>query len=127
MREVSADDGDPIALVVSLNLHRRHLTESQRALVGAQIATLAHGTNQHLPIGNSSVTYDQAATLLNVGKRSISRAHDVLHHGVPELTQAVQRGEMAVSTAANLSRLPADTQREVLTKTPRRSAPSPAR
>lgn len=118
VREVSADDGDPIALVVSLNLHRRHLTESQRALVGAQIATLAHGTNQHLPIGNSSVTYDQAATLLNVGKRSISRAHDVLHHGVPELTQAVQRGEMAVSTAANLSRLPADTQREVLTKTP---------
>jgi len=56
--------------------------------------------------------------LLNIGKRSISRAHDVVTHGVPELAQAVQRGEMAVSTAAHLARLPLDTQREVLTKTP---------
>jgi hypothetical protein len=56
---------DPVAYVVSLNIKRRHLDESQRAIVAARIATLKLGDNQHsegLPIG-------RASTLLNVGER----------------------------------------------------------
>ena len=59
---------DPVAYVVSLNLRRRHLNESQRAVVAATLATLQQGARTGLsPIGEMSQA--QAADLLNVGKR----------------------------------------------------------
>lgn len=116
IRDVSAEGGDPFVLAVSLNLHRRHLTESQRAMVATKLATLANGSNQHAPIGAPS--QEAAADLLNVSRRSIQRARAVVDHGTPELVTAVEQGEVAVSAAADLSRLPADTQRDVLTRTP---------
>lgn len=76
MRDYEGDD--PVGFVVSLNLHRRHLDESQRAMVAGKIATLAQGSNQHAPIGAPS--QDNAADMLNVGRRSVQRAREVLGH-----------------------------------------------
>lgn len=100
---------DPVAFVVSLNLRRRHLDESQRAMVAAKLATLRAGDNQHsegLPIGRSS-------ELLNVGERSVARAREVQEHGTPELVHAVEHGAVSVSAAADVATLSAQEQREV--------------
>jgi hypothetical protein len=99
---------DPLGYVLSRNLHRRHLTESQRAMVAAKAADLKRGANQHtegLPIG-------RAAQLLNVGQRSVARAREVLRHGVPELAKAVEGGKLPVSSAAEISRMTMQEQRD---------------
>jgi N6-adenosine-specific RNA methylase IME4/ParB-like chromosome segregation protein Spo0J len=103
---------DPIAFVISANLHRRHLDESQRAMVAAKLATLKRGDNQHsegLPIGRSS-------ELLNVGERSIARAREVLEHGAPELQHAVERGDISVAAAADVATVPLAEQREIVAR-----------
>ena len=97
LREYTGDD--PVGFVVSLNLHRRHLDTSQRAMVAAKLATLPKGANQHSPNGEPSKTQAEAAEMLNVGKRSVERARIVLDEGTHELIDAVERGEKSVTAA----------------------------
>jgi ParB-like chromosome segregation protein Spo0J len=56
------EDKDPVGFVLSMNLHRRHLNESQRAMVAAKLANLGVGANQHTKLGTS---IDAASKLLN--------------------------------------------------------------
>jgi N6-adenosine-specific RNA methylase IME4 len=105
-------DDDPVSYVVSLNLRRRHLDESQRAMVAAKLATLRLGDNQHsegLPIGRGS-------ELLNVGERTVARAREVREHGAPELVQAVEQGKVSVSAAADIATQPIEEQREIVAR-----------
>jgi ParB-like chromosome segregation protein Spo0J len=103
---------DPVSYVISLNLRRRHLDESQRAMVATKLATLKLGDNQHsegLPIGRSS-------ELLNVGERTVARAREVQEHGTPELVHAVEQGVVSVSAAADVATLSVQEQREIVAR-----------
>jgi ParB-like chromosome segregation protein Spo0J len=112
---VVPDGTDLNALVISLNLRRRHLDESQRAMVAARLANLPLGSNQHAQI--CAPSQDSAAEMLNVSRRTVQHARAVLEHGAPELATAVDSGVIAVSSAAALSRLTVDAQQAVLSRT----------
>lgn len=104
VREYLGDD--PLGFVLSLNLKRRHLTESQRAMVAAALANMHHGGDRKSPIGDS-IPQEQTARLLKVGKRSVERAGKVQTKWTPALQKAVEAGNIAVSAAARAAGRPA--------------------
>lgn len=72
----------------------RHLSESQRAMVAARIATMRSGVRTDLsPIGERSVSRAEAAQLLNVGTSSVDRARRILKLAEPELVAATSAGD----------------------------------
>ena len=109
------EGADPVAFVVSKNVARRHLDESQRALAAAKIATLQKGR----PIENASIeafSQNDAAALLNVSRSGVQRAREVLNEGTPELVKAVEAGRVSVSAAADVATLPKVEQTEIVAK-----------
>jgi hypothetical protein len=112
---------DPVAFVVSANVHRRHLNETQRAAVAAELATLTHGGDRSkTPIG--ALTDKAAAKLLNVGERSVERAKAVLSQATPNIKALIQSGEVAVSAATEVVKLPKEKQAELTTASKVRDA-----
>src|SRR5262245_7647037 len=112
---------DPVAFVVSANVHRRHLNESQRAAVAAQLPTFTHGGDRSkAPIG--ALTDKAAAKLLNVGERSVERAKAVLNQATPNIQALVKSGEIAVSAATEVVKLPKEKQAELTTASKVREA-----
>lgn len=115
---------DPVAYVVSANLRRRHLSESQRAVCGAKLANVGRGGDRrslqdqtaNLPFDGETVSNADAAGLLNVSERSIRHARTVVDSGAPALLDKVVSGEVAVSVAADVARLPAVEQQEVVAR-----------
>lgn len=116
----AAFEGDPLAWVISKNLKRRHLDESQRAMVAARLSNMGHGGDRrsdqvaNLPLDN--IGQKAAAAMLNVSPRSLRSAQAVQEHGAAELQRAVEIGDVAVSTAETLSSLPVDEQVGIVAK-----------
>lgn len=135
------DDREVLQYVVSANVHRRHLTESQRADIAARIANVSHGgdrkskprrtpetdTDQaaNLPL-DPPVTQEVAAELLNVSERSVRSAAKVQKQGGKALQAAVTAGDVSVSQAAKIADLPKAQQPAAVkqAKAPRPRKPS---
>ena len=95
---------DATAYVLSKNLHRRHLTTSQRAMVAARLATLGDG--QHKSATAIAVAQPEAAKLLNVSTDSVQRARVVCKEATPGDIAAVERGEKTVNEVLTKVRPP---------------------
>jgi N6-adenosine-specific RNA methylase IME4/ParB-like chromosome segregation protein Spo0J len=99
--------------VISLNLARRHLDESQRAMVAARLATVVQGARTDLA-QICAKSQPEAAARLHVSRRSVQHARVVLAQGTPALIAAVDQGTLAVSESSTLAKLPADAQAAAL-------------
>jgi len=111
---------DPLAFVISLNVARRHLTEAQRAMAAARIATLKHGVRADRVDASrdASTTQSQAAEQLAVSRSSVQRARKVVEQGSKALQQAVDAGAVALRKAAAVVDLPKSEQLAAATAPP---------
>jgi len=134
-RPYAGECGSALAFVVSKNVHRRHLTESQRALLAAglkplfeeearqrQCANLNQGSEPPVwpnlakrgkPEENGP-SAQKAAKLMRVSRSSVKVADKVKKQGVPQLVNAVAAGKLSVSAAAGIVGLPAEQQQAVV-------------
>ena len=88
--QVDKDDDAALRMVVSLNMHRRHLSIAQRAAIAAELENLQQGQKRaNTPNGMSRA---DAAALVGVSERSVARAAK-LKRKDPEAHEAVKRGE----------------------------------
>jgi ParB-like chromosome segregation protein Spo0J len=121
---------DPVAYVLSINLHRRHLTPSQRSMVGARAREWydqqakerqrASGGDRRsgksvpvtVPEPIKADARDQAGKAVGVSGKLIDYATKVLNSAIPEVVKAVDEGRMSARTAAELTTEPEEVQRK---------------
>jgi len=112
---------DPLGLIASLNDHRRHDSDTERALVGERMASLMHGGDRKSdeiksPRGplKPAVTMARAAELAGTSPSQIKRVRKAKRDGIPELVEMLESGDIAPATADYVSSLPEEEQRKVV-------------
>lgn len=118
---VEFEGDDPLAFVISTNLHRRHLSESQRAMVAAKLAKMERGgdmvSEQSANLRNGP-TQSDAAEMLNVSRRAVQTARKVENAGTPEIIGAVEDGRISVSLASKVVDLPDEAKADIVSAPP---------
>ena len=121
---------DYVGYVVRLNLNRRHLNESQRAVIAARLANMtrgnAIGSNQHerksadLRISSEpQISQPKAAEMLNVSERLVQTVKAV-ERQAPELIEKIERGEITAGRAMEqVKQLPPKPEPEPPSQEPR--------
>ena len=90
----------PLKFVIGQNVNRRHLNESQRALIAANIANIKKGENQY-SAKDGSIDLPTAAKMLNVSEPTVKRAKTFLDKAAPQLVEKIKQGTMRVSALTN--------------------------
>lgn len=109
-------DADIPALALDLNLKRRHLDASQRAMLIAALERQTHGGDRRSDRDAKLHIEPRAglAKLASVSPRSVGYAARVRHKGIPELIAAAEAGKLPVDRAARLTKLSPERQRQVV-------------
>lgn len=99
-------NGDPVDFVIAQNIHRRHLTASQRAMALATCnAWRGIGSNQHDKVSyqqDSSLSIRELADKAKVSKETALRAKQVSQKGSEDIKEQVRRGAMTLAEAVQV-------------------------
>ena len=114
-KTVEYTGNDPVAFVLSKNLHRRHLSESQRAMVAIKLANMRQGERTDIPktfrkfaegsqetkssTQSGTISQPEAAKMLNVSERQVQNAAKLCREAPPEVIEQVERGEKTIHAA----------------------------
>ena len=93
--------GEEVAYVISQNLARRHLNESQRAIIATKLAALPSGQRQ---VGKFAgvPTQAKAAEMMQVGERSVRTARMVQEQAPANLTRLVEGKRISLNAVKTL-------------------------
>ena len=105
--------GNPITFVMSANVHRRHLTTSQRAMIAAELTTLEEGQNPDRQICRPP-TQEEAALMFKVSTRSVGAAVNVRKKSVAEAIADIRDGYLTMEEAKKIADLPHNEQKAIL-------------
>lgn len=116
-RDVDMTDAEIASYVRSINVPRRHLTQSQKAMFAVDLATMqsGHRTDLEPPALMPEVppvSQKQAADMIGVSERMVRHAKSVKDNA-PELAQPVRDGKIDVQTADKVAKLPAKERKKV--------------
>ena len=104
LREVPSDEVDGgtdaglLAYVLALNINRRHATTSQRAIAAAK-AVSTDGAGRPKISQICGITRERAATLFNVGARTIDQARQLINEADARVVDLVARGVLSLNAA----------------------------
>ena len=110
-RTIEYKGAKPVEFVRSHNWHRRHMTESQRAMVQVSLSEWREIGQKNNDLKGATVaplppTGPEMAAEAGVSVRTIKDAKAVERNGSDSLKEAVREGKIPVSRAAKAAKLP---------------------
>jgi hypothetical protein len=124
-----ADGVDPRHFVLAQNKARRHITTAQMVLATTAVYSWypADGSAQRGGVAGPDTppkTNAELAEIAGSGTRSIRQGKAIQSNAVPEVQEAVKRGEIGLEKAAAIAKLPKEQQAEAIHKpTPKAEEP----
>jgi N6-adenosine-specific RNA methylase IME4 len=95
-KEYKGTENELLAFIISLNLRRRHLNESQRGMAAAQIANMRQGERTDIR-QICRMSQADAAKMFCVSVRTVGMAAKILREGTPEQIKKIDDGKWTIA------------------------------
>lgn len=94
----TGNNQEALDFVIRHNLKRRHLNETQRAVIAGRLESYHHGGNRKNQDANLHLDRETAATLLNVSPRTVATVKKI-EREAPQFLEKMANGSMTASAA----------------------------
>jgi hypothetical protein len=110
------NEDEAVKYALQVQMGRRNIDKSQRAIVFAKNPRLAHGGDRKSTDQGANLPLEKLAEAAGVSERTMKSAAKVVDHGATEVIDGVRDGDFAVFDAAAIVKLDKKKHREIVTK-----------